>query len=101
MIKDILFHVPTERPPRPVVDASMSLAQAFGAHLDALAIGYISTSSAYVVDGSGAAAVVAGFDMGKKRPTQRAPAALPIFEAGARNAGISYQCRSIEAFPAD
>jgi nucleotide-binding universal stress UspA family protein len=101
MIKDILVHIPTERPPRPVVDASVSLAQAFGAHLDALATGYISTSSAYVMDGSGAAAVVAVFDMEQEKATQRAAAALAIFEAEARNAGISYQCRSIEALPAD
>ena len=74
MIKDILVHVPTERPPRPVVDASVSLAQAFGAHLDALATGYISTSSAYVVDGSGAAAVVAVFDVEQEKATQRAAA---------------------------
>jgi nucleotide-binding universal stress UspA family protein len=101
MIKDILVHIPTERPPRPVVDASVSLAQAFTAHLDALATAYISTSSAYVMDGSGAAAVAAVFEMEQEKATQRAAAALAIFEAEARNAGISYQCRSIEAMPAD
>ena len=34
MIKDILVHIPTERPARPVIDASISLASSFGAHLD-------------------------------------------------------------------
>jgi hypothetical protein len=41
MIRDILVHIPTEHPQRPVVDASVSLAASFGAHLDAIAIGYI------------------------------------------------------------
>jgi hypothetical protein len=40
MIGDILVHIPTEHPQRPVVDASVSLAASFGAHLDAIAIGY-------------------------------------------------------------
>ena len=101
MIQDILVHIPSERPPRPVVDASVSLAQAFGAHLDALATGYISTSSAYVMDGSGAAAVAAVYDMEQEKAARRTAAALAIFEAEARNAGISYQSRSIESIPAD
>ena len=101
MIKDILVHVPTERPARPVVDASVSLAAAFEAHLDALAVGYISTSTAFVVDGSAAAAVAGVFEMERERAAERAAAAFAIFESGARNAGISYQCRSIEDMPAD
>jgi nucleotide-binding universal stress UspA family protein len=101
MIKDILVHVPTERPARPVVDASVSLAAAFQAHLDALAVGYISTSTAFVVDGGAAAAVAGVFEMERERAAERAAAALAIFESGARNAGISYQCRSIEDMPAD
>jgi hypothetical protein len=54
MITDILVHAPTERPARPAVDASVCLAAAFEAHLDGLAVGYISTSTAFVVDGSAA-----------------------------------------------
>jgi hypothetical protein len=45
MIKDILVHIPTERPMRPVIDASISIAAAFGAHLDALAIGAMNSSA--------------------------------------------------------
>jgi hypothetical protein len=41
MIKDILVLVPTERPGRPVIDASISLAATFGTHLDAFAAGYV------------------------------------------------------------
>ena len=45
MIKDILVHIPTERAMRPVIDASISLAKIFGAHLDAVALGYVSTGN--------------------------------------------------------
>jgi len=101
MIKDILVLVPTERPGRPVIDASISIAAAFGAHLDALAAGYISTSTAYVMDGAAGAAVASVFEMEQERATQRAAAALEVFEAEARNARISYECRPLEAVPAD
>jgi nucleotide-binding universal stress UspA family protein len=100
MIKDILVHVPTERPVQPVVDASVSLATAFKAHLDALAVGYISTSTAFV-DGSVAAVVAGVFEMELERAAERAAAALAIFESEARNASIPFQCRSIEDLPAD
>ncbi|WP_407177445.1 universal stress protein [Bradyrhizobium sp. STM 3562] len=101
MIKDILVQIPTERPARPVIDASVSLAVAFGAHLDALAAGYISASTAYVMDGSAGAAVAAVFEMEKERAAQRAAAALDVFEAEARNAKISYERHAIEEAPAD
>ncbi len=101
MIKDILVHIPTERPVRPVVDASISLAAAFGAHIDAVAIGYISSSTAYVMDGSAGAAVAAVFEMEEERAVQRAAAALDVFETEAGKAGISYDCRPIEGVPAD
>jgi nucleotide-binding universal stress UspA family protein len=101
MIKDILVHIPTERPMRPVIDGSVSLAKDFGAHLDAVAIGYISTSAAYVVNGSAAAAVAAVFEMEQERAAERANAALGVFEAEARNAGISYRTRSIADMPGE
>ena len=37
MIKNILVHIPTERPMRPVIDGSVSLAKDFSAHVDAIA----------------------------------------------------------------
>ncbi len=101
MIKDILVHIPTERPVRPVVDASISLAAAFGAHLDAVAIGYISSSTAYVMDGSAGGAVAAVLEIEQKKAVQRAAAALAIFETEANNAGISYEHGAIEGVPAD
>ncbi len=98
MIKDILVLVPTERPGRPVIDASISLAATFGARLDALAAGYVSSSTAYVMDG---AAVASAFEMEQERATQRAAAALEIFETEARNAGIGYECHPMQSVPAD
>jgi nucleotide-binding universal stress UspA family protein len=101
MIKDILVLVPTERPARPVIDASISLAATFGAHLDAMAAGYISSSTAYVMDGAAGAAVASVFEMEQERAAQRAASALEVFEAEARNAGIKYQRHPLEAVPAD
>src|SRR5215469_4596596 len=101
MIKDILVHVPTERPVRPVVDASISLAAAFTAHLHAVAIGYVSPSTAYVMDGSAGAAVAAALEMEEERATQRASAVLAVFETEAGNAGISYDQHAIEGLPTD
>ena len=61
MYKDILVHIPTERPMRPVIDGSISLAASLNAHLDAVAVGYVATSAAYVMEGG--AAVAAVFEM--------------------------------------
>ncbi len=101
MIKDILVHIPTERAMRPVVDASISLASALGAHLDALATGYISSSAAYVADGSAGAAVAAVFEMEQERAEERATTALSVFETEARRAGISYECHPIADLPGE
>jgi nucleotide-binding universal stress UspA family protein len=101
MIKDILVHIPTERPVRPVIDASISLAATCEAHLDAVAVGYISTSAAYAIDGGAATAVAPIFEMEQARAAERSAAALAIFEAEARKAGVSYESRSIEDLPAE
>jgi nucleotide-binding universal stress UspA family protein len=99
MIKDILVHIPTERAMRPAIDASVSLAAHFGAHLDAVAIGYVSASAAYVMDGSAAAAVAAVFETEQERATERARTALSVFESEARHAGIAYECRALADMP--
>lgn len=102
MIKDILVHIPTERPTRPVIDASISIAAGFGAHLDALAIGYVSTNAAgYPVDGGAAAAVAAVFEVEQERATERAGTALSVFETEARLAGVSYAMRAGADVPAE
>jgi nucleotide-binding universal stress UspA family protein len=102
MIKDILVHIPTERSMRPVIDASISLAAAVGAHLDAVALGYVSTSTAaYAFDGGAAVAVAAFLEREQERAAGRATTALSVFETEARHAGISYECRAIADIPAD
>ncbi|TPQ38166.1 universal stress protein UspA [Bradyrhizobium guangdongense] len=99
MIKDILVHIPTERPMRPVIDGSISLAANLNAHLDAVAVGYVASSTAYVMEGG--AAVAAIFEMERERAMERAGTALSVFELEAKNAGIAYSCHPIGAIPAD
>lgn len=99
MIKDVLVHIPTERQVRPVVDGTVSLAAVHGAHVDAVAIGFVSESTAYVMEGGAALASV--FELERERAVTRAEAALTVFEAEAKAAGISYACRASGAFPAE
>jgi nucleotide-binding universal stress UspA family protein len=101
MIKEILVHIPTERQARPIIDASISLASAFGAHLDALATAYVSASAAYVADPSAGAAIAAVFELELERVEERARSALSAFETAARHANISYECRPIADIPAE
>lgn len=93
MIKDILVHIPTERPIRLVIDVAISLAQKFGAELDALSLGYVSTSAAFVVAGAAATVLAANLDLEQRRAAQRTAAALAVFDVAARNAGVSCSCR--------
>ena len=99
MYKDILVHIPTERPMRPVIDGAISLAAHLNAHLDAVAVGYAATSAAYVMEGG--AAVAAVFELERERATERAEAALAVFKSEAANAGISYDCHPLGAIPVD
>jgi nucleotide-binding universal stress UspA family protein len=102
MIKDILVHIPTERAMRPVIDASISMAKSFGAHLDAVALGYVSTGTvAYAMNGGAATVVATYLEREQERAAERATTALSAFETEARHAGISYECRSIADIPAD
>jgi nucleotide-binding universal stress UspA family protein len=101
MMKNILVHIPTERPIRPVIDVAISLAQKFGAELDALSLGYISTSAAFVVAGAAATVLAANLDLEQRRAAQRTAAALAVFDVAARNASVPYRSRSIEGIPAD
>jgi nucleotide-binding universal stress UspA family protein len=99
MIKDVLVHIPTERPMRPVIDGAVSLAAKFGAHLDAVAVGYVATSTAYVMEGG--AAIAAVFEMERERAVERAESALTVFETEAQNAGVAFTSKPIGAIPAD
>jgi len=88
MFKDLLVHLPTERSPRPAIDASVSLAKAAGAHLDAISTGYASTTVPFVAEGG--AAIAASLQFEYERALERADAALLVFDAEAKNAEISY-----------
>ncbi|WP_025034593.1 universal stress protein [Bradyrhizobium sp. DOA9] len=99
MYKDILVHIPTERPLHPAIEGSVSLAAKFNAHLDAVAVGYVATSAAYVMEGG--AAVAAVFELERERAVERAEAALEVFKTEAANAGISYTCHALGAIPVD
>lgn len=93
MFKDILVHIPTERSPRPAVDASISLAMSTGAHLEAIATGYASTNVAFVAEGG--AAVAASLQFEYERATERADSAIRVFEIEAKNAGITYETTAL------
>jgi nucleotide-binding universal stress UspA family protein len=101
MIKSMLVHIPTERPVHPVIDASISLAKQFKATLDAVSPGYISTNAVLVVDGASATVIADNLENEQRRAAERTAAALTVFEAEARRAGIAYRCHSIEDIPAD
>jgi nucleotide-binding universal stress UspA family protein len=99
MLKNLLVHIPSERPMRPVVDGAVSLAVAHAAHLDAISVGYEITNVALAVDGG--AAITAVYDLERERALERANAALAVFEPEARAAGIAYSCRPLTANPAE
>jgi hypothetical protein len=71
MLKNLLVHIPSERPIRPVVDGAISLAVSRAAHLDAVSIGYEATSVDLATDGAAAVATV--FEIDRERALARAP----------------------------
>ncbi|VIO72916.1 hypothetical protein CI1B_45650 [Bradyrhizobium ivorense] len=99
MFRSILAHIPTERSARPAVDGAISLAIKTGAHLDAVAIGYESTSAPFFAEGG--AAVASIFEVERQQALERAEGALRVFETEARNADISYTQRALSALPID
>ena len=99
MLKNLLVHIPSERPIRPVIDAAISLAVSRAAHLDAVSIGYETTSIGLATDG--AAAVAAIFEVDHENALARSDAALAVFEAEVRNTGIGYSLRPLTGIPAD
>ena len=90
MFKDLLVHIPTERSPRPAIDASVSLAMNTGAHLDAIATGYASTSTNVPFLAEGGAAVAASLQFEYESAIERAEAAMRVFETEAKHAQINY-----------
>jgi nucleotide-binding universal stress UspA family protein len=100
MFENILALIPTERSVRPVIDVVISLATARRSHLDAIAIGYESMSSAELII-EGGAAVAAVMEMEHERALERANAAITIFEVEARLANILYDTRVVAATPVE
>ncbi len=99
MLKNILVHIPSERQIRPVIDGAISLAVSYTAHLHAISVGY-ETTNVLPVD-AGGAAVAAVFEIERERALARADAALAVFEAEARHAGIPFSTRAIASIPAE
>jgi nucleotide-binding universal stress UspA family protein len=100
MSKNLLVHIPSERTIRPIVDGAISLAASRSAHLDAISVGYETANVGLYLEGGGAA-VAAAFESQCRNALARADAALAIFEAEARNAGISYNLQALASLPAD
>ena len=95
MYKNLLVSIPTERSPRPVIDGAISLAARCQAQLDAVSVGYESSSMPLVAEGG--AAVAAIFEAEREKALERAHAALAIFETEAKRAGVIHSSRAISA----
>ena len=101
MFRNILVHIPSERPVRPVIDVAIALTIARRSHLDAISVGYESmTAAGMIVDGGGAA-VAAVMGAEQERAQERADAAIAVFETEARLAKIAYGTRTVAAIPAE
>jgi nucleotide-binding universal stress UspA family protein len=98
MPKSILVHLPSEQQIRPITDGAISVAMSLGARVDAISIGYESANISFAVEGGTAVAAV--YEMEHERALARTEAAIAVFEAEARNAGIAYTCKSLIANPA-
>jgi nucleotide-binding universal stress UspA family protein len=96
ILRNILVHIPTARPVRPVVDVSISLAVQARAHLDAIAVGYESMSAIGSV-AEPAAAVAALIEREQQRAEERASAAIAVFATEAKCADIDYATRTVAA----
>jgi nucleotide-binding universal stress UspA family protein len=100
MFRNILVHIPSERPARPVIDVAVALTIARRSHLDAVAVGYESMGAVgMIVEGGAAVATMMGAE--QERARERANAAIAVFETEARLAKISYGTRTFAAIPAE
>jgi nucleotide-binding universal stress UspA family protein len=101
MFRNIMVHIPSERPVRPVIDVAVALTLARRAHLDAVAIGYESMGAVGMMVGGVGAAVAAMVGAEQERAMERANAAIAVFEVEARLAEIPYGTRALAAIPAE
>ena len=84
MLRNILVHIPSERPVRPVIEVAIALTMARRSHLDAVAIGYESMGAVGTLVGSGGAAVAAVVGAEQERAQERADEAISVFEVEAK-----------------
>lgn len=96
MYKSLLVHIPTERSPRPAIDASVSFAMAFGAEIEAFAVGYESVNDVPFV-AEGGAAMIPVFEAQHASALELANAALAVFEVEAKAANVKYRSRALGA----
>ena len=101
MFRNILVHIPSERPVRPVIEVAIALTMVRRSHLDAVAIGYESMGGVGMLVGSSGAAVAAVVGAEQERAQERADAAISVFEVEAKLAEIVYGVRSFAAIPAE
>ena len=101
MFRNLLVHIPSERPVRPVIDVAVALAIARRSHLDAVTIGYESISAAGMIVEGGGAAVAAMIGAEQERAQDRADAAIAVFETEAKLANIAYGTKTFAAIPAE
>lgn len=101
MFRNILVHIPSERPVRSVIDVAVALTLGRRSHLDAVAIGYESRGSVGMIAEGGGAAVAAAIGYEQERALERANAAIAVFEAEAKLAKIAYGSRALIAIPSD
>ena len=101
MFSNILVHIPSERPVRPVIDVAVALTMAGKSHLDGVALGYESMSAVGMVAEGGGAAVAAVMGFEQERALERANAAISVFEVEARLARITHGTRAFAAIPAE
>lgn len=101
MFRNILVHIPSERPARSVIDVAVGLTLGRRAHLDAVAIGYESIGSVGMVAEGGGAAAAAVMGYEQDRALERANCAISVFEVEAKLAKIAYGIRTLAAVPAE
>ncbi|QOZ28512.1 universal stress protein [Bradyrhizobium sp. CCBAU 51753] len=99
MFKNMLVLIPSERPVRPVVDGSISLALACSARISALAIGYESANIPIAAFVSPATPII--FEEERLRAMERAETAVTVFENEVRTTSLTFTCRTISAIPAE
>ena len=99
MYKNLLVNIPTERSPNPAIDGAVALAASCKAELHAVAVGYETTNLPLIAEGG--AAVAGIFEFEREKALERAHAALAVFEAEARRAGLVHSSRAISTIPGE